>query len=363
MTKSTKVSKDSRKPRVLVVHGNSFMSNLYKTKLSSAGYSVRTCKNGKKVQAAAELFTPDAILTDLLLPGESAIDYIPKLRSHKSTSTIPVLIISNAYNEEVFDEAIQSGADMFLDASSVTPSQVLDSLTNLIYGEPEMAQVEQIAYTDNPGEEEVSEAQAYEEVDITPETVVVKTKASKLKNTKPYYTWIAVAAVVAILIAGTILYNPASDMFVNSYNTVFGDEEISNIADRTGLNTHGKAMFYRNNPELVSADKLQEVCPKEKGVLEYGCYLPDKHKIYILRVSDDTYKEAEYATAAHETLHALWFSLGGNERANIVEQMKKIYLDNTNRIYGELHNKTQAYEQDECRLPYRLSLNTRKGLF
>lgn len=123
--------------------------------------------------------------------------------------------------------------------------------------------------------------------------------------------------VVPILIFLALLNaeNIANVYAVVSYS---GDTRVAILADSAGMNLKGKALFLSQSPELVSADELQTHCPLAgAGLVEYGCYLPSRNKIYILGIASPPYSEAMTVTAAHEMLHAAWAELGTGARNDI----------------------------------------------
>ena len=127
-----------------------------------------------------------------------------------------------------------------------------------------------------------------------------------------------------------------------------GSEVIKSIADNSGLNTHGKYLFYSTNPEVVSANTLYKKCPYEtKQGIEFGCYLPDESKIYILKVPTSEYTDIQYTTVAHETLHVAWDKLDSIKRETITNLLRLIYNDKTNFVAKDLRKKLKSYGKDK----------------
>lgn len=124
---------------------------------------------------------------------------------------------------------------------------------------------------------------------------------------------------------------------------------IKDIGEHSGFNLKGKLLFFRANPELVNADVLDSNCPNDSETsIEFGCYLPAQNKIYILEVPDAKYKQVEYTTAAHETLHAAWHKLTDTERGEVAAQLKTLYDDKTNPTSAKLTDELKSYGSDEA---------------
>ena len=154
--------------------------------------------------------------------------------------------------------------------------------------------------------------------------------------------------IIVVLIAGFMLYKPVSDRVILQIDSSSASAPIKDIADNSGFNTTGKLTFYKSHPELVDADTINEKCPNnDQTTVEYGCYLPSENKIYILEVTDFTYKDVEYTTAAHETLHAAYAKLDGLERGRVINLIKQFYGDTTNTDAVLLHEIVKPYGGDE----------------
>lgn len=98
-------------------------------------------------------------------------------------------------------------------------------------------------------------------------------------------------------------YRSINDVYaVMSYD---GPEAMRELANGSGLNMHGRALFFATNPQYVDANTMSTKCEGGEKVILYGCYTPSDNRIYILELPEG-YKDAEYTTAAHEMLHAAW---------------------------------------------------------
>ena len=125
-------------------------------------------------------------------------------------------------------------------------------------------------------------------------------------------------AFAAVILAVFFYWEP---LFV-AYNDAVLDAQIVKIANSSGFNQKGKFIFYSNNPEIVSPDSLNEVCPNDsEKSIEYGCFAPKDKKIYILRSEDPNFDSIMYVTAAHEMLHAAWQGLAASERDEVATKL------------------------------------------
>lgn len=96
--------------------------------LGESGYTVTTAGDGTAMRRALAHGTPDAIVLDLMLPGEDGLALARELRTH---SEVPILMLS-ARGEEI-DRVVglEVGADDYL-AKPFSPRELLARLRALL---------------------------------------------------------------------------------------------------------------------------------------------------------------------------------------------------------------------------------------
>jgi DNA-binding response OmpR family regulator len=105
---------ESRKFRILLADDNAGTLE-YMGRLLSDRYDVEVAMDGKAALACARQRPPDLVLTDASMPGLDGPGLSRALRSDPVTSHVPILIMSARIGDESRWEALNAGADDYLE--------------------------------------------------------------------------------------------------------------------------------------------------------------------------------------------------------------------------------------------------------
>lgn len=98
---------------IMVVEDNKEISWLISSALSGS-YDIVSCSNADEASARLDELTPDLIITDILMPGRSGLDFISSIRNDRYRKGIPVIIVSAKVSEKEQAEGLACGADIYL---------------------------------------------------------------------------------------------------------------------------------------------------------------------------------------------------------------------------------------------------------
>lgn len=131
-TFNPKLSMSTRQSRVLVVDDERHIARLLEFILLRAGYLVATAHDGLSAARKAREWTPDAILLDLALPGQSGLDVLKDLRADPNDALSRTVVI--VLTARSFDEMPMVGGEIKADSyctKPVAPSDLLKTLEDL----------------------------------------------------------------------------------------------------------------------------------------------------------------------------------------------------------------------------------------
>lgn len=97
--------------RVLVVDDEAQITRVLRTALSAQGYDVRTANDPEEALLLFAEWSPDLVVTDLMMPGISGVEFCRKIRAGAAT---PIIVLSVRDQERAKVEALDAGADDYV---------------------------------------------------------------------------------------------------------------------------------------------------------------------------------------------------------------------------------------------------------
>jgi CheY-like chemotaxis protein len=107
----------AEKKRILLLDDSTITLEMEKAVLEERGYKVAIASNLLEFQKQLDVFQPEIILTDLMMPDISGKDIVRVLKQDFHTEKIPIILFSSKTDEELEPIAEQAGADGFLSKS------------------------------------------------------------------------------------------------------------------------------------------------------------------------------------------------------------------------------------------------------
>ena len=99
---------------VLVVDDDPIVLSILEKALTRIGYLVTTSNNAAAALKGLDRSVPDAILTDMLMPGMDGKTFCRKIRKNPRTTGVPIIMISSETKLEERLQGFQAGADDYI---------------------------------------------------------------------------------------------------------------------------------------------------------------------------------------------------------------------------------------------------------
>lgn len=123
---------DSRRPLVLIVEDDLSTRLLYREYLAQCGFRTADAHNGHQALDKARELHPDAILTDLAVPGMDGFEFCRALQRSMTTRAVPVLAVTG--HSEYLDQPDRfrhAGISQVL-IKPCAPDVIVDELRRLL---------------------------------------------------------------------------------------------------------------------------------------------------------------------------------------------------------------------------------------
>lgn len=119
-------------PKIAVIEDEPSICEMYRLKLHSAGYNVKTAFNGQEGLDLLKDFKPELILLDLKMPVMSGEEMLAKLRETDWGADIRVIILTNISRDEAPKNLQFLGIDRYIVKAHYTPAQVLEVVEQIL---------------------------------------------------------------------------------------------------------------------------------------------------------------------------------------------------------------------------------------
>ncbi|WP_088834872.1 response regulator transcription factor [Paenibacillus tyrfis] len=100
-----------KKHKIMIVDDELKILRFIAANLKSAGYETATCASGTEALEALDLFDPDLILLDVMMPGMDGFEVLTRLRTY---TDVAVIILTARSNSSDKVQGLNLGADDYL---------------------------------------------------------------------------------------------------------------------------------------------------------------------------------------------------------------------------------------------------------
>lgn len=112
-TTNDSVEVDNDKASILVIEDNSDMRSYIRNILGSS-YNILESSDGKSGIQKAITYTPDIIISDVMMPEKDGFEVCQKIKENISTSHIPIILLTACNLDEQRAVGYESGADAYM---------------------------------------------------------------------------------------------------------------------------------------------------------------------------------------------------------------------------------------------------------
>ena len=120
------------KRTILLVEDDTFLAEMYVTKLELEGFRVVLASDGEQAVIMAAKEVPALILLDIILPKKSGFDVLKEIRNNATIKDTPVILLTNLGQKEDVQRGLKLGATDYLIKAHFMPSEVVAKVKRLV---------------------------------------------------------------------------------------------------------------------------------------------------------------------------------------------------------------------------------------
>lgn len=117
---------------ILLVEDDTFLIDIYKSKLKEAGFETDVAKDGEAALSRLEEKKFDLVILDIVLPHLDGWEILKKIRTELKLKDLKVLILSNLSQKEEIEKGMELGAAKYMIKAHHTPSEVVAEIKKLL---------------------------------------------------------------------------------------------------------------------------------------------------------------------------------------------------------------------------------------
>lgn len=115
--------------KILIVEDESVLAKVLQEKLEEGGYCrTEIASDGEVAMSLARSFQPSLVLLDIVLPRKTGLEVLGELKADHRLKTIPVVILTNLYQDEDIKGALRMGADDYIVKTQHPINEVVDKI-------------------------------------------------------------------------------------------------------------------------------------------------------------------------------------------------------------------------------------------
>ena len=124
--------------KIVIIEDHPVLISIYRNKFIAEGFQVEIASDGESGLELINRIKPNLVVLDLAMPKVNGIEVLKRLRANPSFQIMPIIVFSDSAWQQ---QAWKEGATMVLSKSRHTPSEVVESVRNLL--PPDESQIEE----------------------------------------------------------------------------------------------------------------------------------------------------------------------------------------------------------------------------
>jgi CheY-like chemotaxis protein len=118
--------------RVLFVEDDVLIARIYCPMLQKAGFEVLVAEDGLIAMKQLKDFKPDLVVLDLMIPKLNGLDVLKFIRQDGQLRSIPVIVFSNGFLQNLWEDSAALGVQEMVLKSAATPAVLIATIRRIL---------------------------------------------------------------------------------------------------------------------------------------------------------------------------------------------------------------------------------------
>ena len=118
--------------KILIIEDDSFLSEMYSTKLAQEGFETETAFDGKQGMNKIKSIKPDLVLLDIVLPKMDGFEILENIKKDPEFKSIPIIFLTNLGQKNEIEKGLSLGADEYIIKAHFTPTAVVAKVKEIL---------------------------------------------------------------------------------------------------------------------------------------------------------------------------------------------------------------------------------------
>jgi two-component system chemotaxis sensor kinase CheA len=128
----TPITKETRKPVILLAEDSIAIRTQEKRILEGAGYEVVTAVDGLDGFNKLKTRSFDAVISDVQMPNLDGLDFAARIRQNKEYNEIPIILVTSLASDEDKRRGAEAGANAYIPKGNFSQEVLLETLRRLV---------------------------------------------------------------------------------------------------------------------------------------------------------------------------------------------------------------------------------------
>lgn len=118
--------------KILIIEDDSFLSEMYSTKLIQEGFETEIAVDGKQGINKIKDIKPDLVLLDIVLPKMDGFEILESIKKDPEFKNIPIILLTNLGQKNEIEKGLSLGADEYIIKAHFTPTAVVAKVKEIL---------------------------------------------------------------------------------------------------------------------------------------------------------------------------------------------------------------------------------------